>query len=80
MGRCRRRDAYVEHHAGRGTGGEARPEYSDRGLAPDVHTETRKRSAGAVVMLKQESRWTGSTREALRTSWMCQSREQSLRS
>jgi hypothetical protein len=40
-------------------------------LATDVHTETRKRSAGAVVMLKQERRQTGSTREALRTSWMC---------
>jgi hypothetical protein len=32
------------------------------GLATDMHTETRKRSAGAVVMSKQERRRTGSTR------------------
>jgi hypothetical protein len=53
--RCQERDgvaedAYLEHHAGRETGGGARPEHGDRGLATDVHTETRKRSAGAVAM------------------------------
>jgi hypothetical protein len=30
MGRRRRRDAYVEHHAGCGTGGEARPEHGEQ--------------------------------------------------